>query len=909
MGPGIGTLSNRDRQLLQLVYDLMSQGGTWPTFTAVDLKADRELGVENTQEALARIPDQYIYRAWQSHGYYGGDEVRLTLRGIAECPSGSADIDLLIKFIKWLVDVELKADIRGADLSISSADFAFAVGMKFDDQKDDSEPVGDGHEMVPGSSAERTAIVRLSVLLNLLPALWSSSSTDPQRPWRWKLTINRRGLRPYRHVNSAEDLLEREQRSTVRQFASGVSYVSQVNVITSPSGRSSEPEVSAVETTVPKSSSELDISLLFLRPEIIEVSTDLVRSRRFDDAIFAAFRRLEHEVQQRTGSRLIGDSLLKTAFTNSASRIRVSDREGDQGRLLEIFAGAIGLFKGDRSHKDRPALPCRSRDECIRLLAHASTLLDLLDRDIDKAPIIKGYEHRQGDTLTLWVERAGPQVTVWLNESVQLEKLRYAPGTIVVDVSSVSRSEHRVHLIDGNRQGPAHAIWLTNEAGRSSWYRVDEINIPLYNSIAGDEQYEVTGVRLRCLEDGVVTDRVYPTRETYVIGHYVSWNWSRTEGVGGAWVRDPASGTLRKIWEVSTLFEGQPVAPAHEPRLTHVSMEPNRLLLRRGVKTPLRAFAHYTDGVAKWSTVIDDPKVTIEGESAFFRGQVAIAKSYGTCIARCVYEGCSAEASIEVAAHPRGTATMILRGLPPVAGIASTPTGVIVSVRGNELWKVGEDGKFEVATAIPQGIGMRSSTDTLAARSDGELAIKILGEREIFVAHQIAEYSTTHIVSVPGTAVPMAMTWIGSALAIGMSDQTVVISDGDSIRPFTTLDGTPISMCASGDHLYILCAHKSNSSHRQGQNSLYRFSIQDSTQSEDLLAKLELFGLSGLALEPARAILSDFGGGRVLALNLEDGQLVQLVGDLQNPSQLTIDNDGNIYIAEFGAGAVWKILS
>ncbi|MFD8761369.1 TIGR02391 family protein [Streptomyces mirabilis] len=53
---------------------------------------------------------------------------------------------------------------------------------------------------------------------------------------------------------------------------------------------------------------------------------------RFDDAIFAAFRRLEHEVQQRTGSPAIGTELVTTAFrdkrTVSGSPIESRTRAG-----------------------------------------------------------------------------------------------------------------------------------------------------------------------------------------------------------------------------------------------------------------------------------------------------------------------------------------------------------------------------------------------------------------------------------------------------------------------------------------------------------------------------------------------------------------------------------------------------
>jgi hypothetical protein len=118
-------------------------------------------------------------------------------------------------------------------------------------------------------------------------------------------------------------------------------------------------------------------------------------------------------LQQRTGNPSIGNDLIKLAFLERKEPIRITEREKDKERLVELFGGAIGLFKGDRSHKDRPLLPCRSRHECLRLLAHASTLLDLLDRDIDRAPAVRGYEHRQGSTLWVRSGQSCPGALAW----------------------------------------------------------------------------------------------------------------------------------------------------------------------------------------------------------------------------------------------------------------------------------------------------------------------------------------------------------------------------------------------------------------------------------------------------------------------------------------------------------------
>lgn len=57
-------------------------------FTAADLRADRDLGIEDTSAVLVVLPQAYVRRPWNAHGYNRGDEVRLTLRDVATCQGG-----------------------------------------------------------------------------------------------------------------------------------------------------------------------------------------------------------------------------------------------------------------------------------------------------------------------------------------------------------------------------------------------------------------------------------------------------------------------------------------------------------------------------------------------------------------------------------------------------------------------------------------------------------------------------------------------------------------------------------------------------------------------------------------------------------------------------------------------------
>lgn len=930
----ITPLGAGDQGLLQLVYDLMNQRGAWPTFTAVDLRADRVLNVEDAQAALLALPDGHISKPWLVSGFSDSDEVRLTLRGVRVCAGGQQDLDLLARFVAWVVEIERHApDVEGQPLRARSVDFAAQLGLPLGQAGDD-----DGNEeqgaAAPASEAEqpesasdvgdspevdtaRAMLSRLRVLVDLLPHFWSGVQWQSHEPWRWDLTIDRRRIRPYRHVEGPDELLAHYESAVRERLAARGAGMQNPGIVGSGLHVVVGDHVGVVDIAPAQIGSlssarvsDLDVVLPMLRPEIAEVSAEQLRMNRFDDAIFAAFRRVEHEIQQRTGSPSIGNELIKAAFKERANPIRVTGREGDKDRLVELFGGAIGLYKGDRSHKDRPLLPCRSRYECLRLLAHASTLLDLLDRDIDRAPVVRGHEHRQGGALALWVDRATAQVEAWLDETTRLEKLSYRPGSLVVDVDRVPAGEHRIHLVDGHRQGAAHTVWLVSEPNLESWYRVIEVGIPLFGDSDGVVQLDVTGVRLLCLEAGTETERIMPTEETYKVGHYVSWQSSDKRGFGAVWARDREGAPLRKRWDGAMLFAGQPVAPAHPARLMHISLEPNYLRIRNGVKTPLRVLKHLTDGVATWTEALDDPKVETENEKiVFFKGGVVTAKGPGNTRLRCLLDGCSAEAAVEVAAHPRGTRTELLTGLPTVAGIAWTLDGLVVSTRSTELWRVENTGVYRLVAATPRMHTFMHGTDKLAANSTGDLAVVFPGLEDILVLPRSSDYATSQIVRAEWSGTVMAFTWDEDDIIVGTHLGYVyrVGMDG-SVSRLAEVDGIPIDITRSTDGFLVLCAAGPNAAPADRFNSLWSIA-RDNTISVNILKDRHLSGLSGAVCLGDDVYLSDFYGGRIVRLP-GDGSAApaMVVEGLKNPSQLTTGGDGTLYIADFSDGAVHQIL-
>lgn len=933
-------------KVLQVIYDLFRQRGAWPTFRAVDLRFDRLLGIEDAQAALAAVLPAFLQRAWRAHGFYDTDEVRLSLRGVRACDGGPADLQLLADFMCWLTDTEQSQDQEDeSDLVVTSTEFAEVVGLRVEAEPEgevadaraagtdgeslgtapepvdplgaadvaDEEVMAEHPENTPTADAEveenRATLVRLRLLADLLPRFWGGGGY--QEPWRWQYTIDRQRLRPYRRIRGVEQLLDYadQQRQDLEQRQDALVRAASV-------GHGVEfptPEVpwvdagSQTEGELPQPGDEIDILLTLLRSEIVEAAGAQLRGRLYDDAIFAAYRRVESVVQER--ARLpgtIGDQLVKQAFEEISDPIRISARSQDSQRMIQLLSGALGLLKGDRSHKDRPALPCRSMRECLRQLAHASALLDLLDRDIAVAPCLHGFDHR-GETLELWVDRTSAQAQVWIDD-YPCEVVSHRPGCIALNVAGIPSGEHDLFIVDGTRTSPVTQIWLAPDPPRKGWYRVSEVNIPLFSDAEATQRLDVNGLRLAVLEDGLQSERVVATSSSYRVGDYVDWHWNVSPSVGGqaaqgalgpTWIRVRPGVPARQLWDASALFDGEPVAPGHEPRLMNVSLEPETLLLRLADKAPLRALGHYTDGVATWTDPVEGQQVTVsDPRIAYAKPGVVIAKGYGNATLRVECDGRYGSATIHVAAHSEGTLADVLTGLPPVAGIAWAKDVLIVSTRSSELWKLALDGTYQIAAGISLQPPTYGGTDTIAASDKGDLAARLYGHRDILVLDAASSYRKSRWVTPHDPGTVMAMTWDGDDLILAVHTGVIqrIHPDG-SADTVTKLAQEPVSITHTGDAFLALTGAY--------PSKLWRIPLDQPDQAKDLLDTQEPASINAVAWIGGYPYFTDFHGGRLLFL--KGSQILEVAAGMQNPAEMAVAPDGTIYIAEFGRGAVRRL--
>ncbi|MGX7826537.1 hypothetical protein ACTG9Q_15725 [Actinokineospora sp. 24-640] len=449
------------------------------------------------------------------------------------------------------------------------------------------------------------------------------------------------------------------------------------------------------------------------------------------------------------------------------------------------------------------------------------------------------------------------------------------------------------------------------------WYRVVEVGVPLYEDSAGSNRLSITAIRLEVVGTGHEDEHLVPTRGDHQVGHYASWLWSTEVIIGPAWARREPSGPLVRVWEHSAVFTGRPAPPVHTARVTSVTVEPPRLLLRVGDSVPVRVVEQVTDGTATWTRAHDGCAAVSddEGVARPAHGAVVAADS-GTTTVRCSLDGHRPTTEVVVAPHPPGTLTDFLTRLPPVTGVASTPGGLVVSTLGPHLLRVGANGALQRLAEFGTGIA------ALAARRDGELVIRLPSEPRLLVLHH-DDYLDRGWVDAGTGRAPAAFTWADEDL-ITVSHAGVVhrVGIGGRSTPIATIGHSPPADIGwTGSDVLLLCAPAEVAYAERGGRALrggvegdptrahlWRIPVDAPEQAQDLLAGLDQTPrLSSVHCAGSAVLLGDFHGGRLF--ELRDGALSVITTGLAAPAQAAVGHGGDIYVADFGAGSVRRVLS
>lgn len=121
------------RRVLETVYGPFATSATWPKYQYVDKELDA--AGHDLAAALADMPAGLLKPdpRWPGHVLQPGDDIALTLAGLAAVGAAAADVDLFMRFLRLIVARE--RDFRPAspsaaeEVAISSAEVATALNL------------------------------------------------------------------------------------------------------------------------------------------------------------------------------------------------------------------------------------------------------------------------------------------------------------------------------------------------------------------------------------------------------------------------------------------------------------------------------------------------------------------------------------------------------------------------------------------------------------------------------------------------------------------------------------------------------------------------------------------------------------------------------------------------------------
>jgi len=647
-----------------------------------------------------------------------------------------------------------------------------------------------------------------------------------------------------------------------------------------------------------------------LHPEIWSAAQPAWDQGLIEHAVFDAFKKVESLVQARIGSASIGDTLIDQAFSATAPppRIDISTNPADISRLVQIFKGSIGLFKGARSHGSQsPSIPAADDPAfAIRLLAWASVLVDLLDRDVLLAPAFLGRPQIHDDVLSIWAERVPPSTRI-LVDGQDADVISRIGNSLEISLSGVSAGTHEVVLEESGHRSRPEFFDLTATPPTGNWHRVLRVSIPIFADEQCLTRRSEQAILLQSKEGGHRYRRVFPSSSTARAGDYVSWEWALgTPGVGESWVQ--IDGVTYHAWGGSLFFSGKGSPPLHSARVTRLLPRPGNVRLRPNSLLPLRVLAEYTDGVGVWQEdVSSQMKLTSTDQSVVYveGNNVLRAKKSGQCMVRIDGLEMHTEVPVDVAAHARGTIVEHIGGVWNPRGLAMRG-GELLAVENSEtIWQAGERTRITALTSVSLPYLAAAGLDQIEVSVGGNLAVRDLSTgRFLFI-------STNNLTrSIPlrlpeDNLTPMASSWNGEALVVAdhaggiwLFGDANGIDDTVRAQFLWKAPSNPIGAYVDDDDLLLLTGG--------GNHKIYRIDMNTGTVVEELIGTTGPNRPSALAIDGDRLWACDFYEGSLWAR--ENGTWQQVGSGLRNPNALAIGPDGSLYIAEFGADVIARML-
>ncbi|GJF34429.1 hypothetical protein KNE206_71290 [Kitasatospora sp. NE20-6] len=361
-------------ELLEAVHAYLVMSGKWPSFDYLD----RHLWRENIriEDALAELPRDLILGYDTEGGYFHNiqdqQEISLTPAGLANCAGGRLQLRAMFALLDHAVQVERnwggRLENPGARPIVTERSF------------------GEGRDP---QLVDRVNLFLAAEVASNEPwtAGFSRTAAVNDRD-RWKLGIDRR-VRPFDGVSDLADYWARRQKALGRGFKLDLPTTHQLaesalGVDTSWDGAEVEDE----EDLVADESFTVECSL---HPMVAEVAESRFESGHFADAVFAAFKAVEHRVQGLTGSTEIGEKLMGIALGTTtpkliATRSTGGSLQSEQSGMRDLFKGAMQALRNPRGHGPNQADEYAEAQEMLVLASFLMRRLDIAEAAQAAAP-------------------------------------------------------------------------------------------------------------------------------------------------------------------------------------------------------------------------------------------------------------------------------------------------------------------------------------------------------------------------------------------------------------------------------------------------------------------------------------------------------------------------------------------
>ncbi|MEV7936634.1 TIGR02391 family protein [Kitasatospora sp. NPDC088264] len=352
-------------ELLETVWAWFSHDGRWPTYDDLD-RSLYQRGID-TAKAIQQLPPDLVWGIDAGVRVTPQDEqlVQLTAAGLANCAEAASVLRIMLLLLQQAIEIERDWWPTGEwGKQQPSIDFeTFAAGRD------------------PNHLDRRTLGLAAQVAFS---EPWATSISSGARSSRWGDPDSSSSER------AREDYWELSFDKRVRKFAgiarndlSGYWKLRQQLI-----GR---PEALTVEEAVGTTAVEPEPEPLpvlalncALHSEIAAVSAGLMEKGEYAFAVLAAYKAVEHRVQQLTGLTSNGHNLMGAALSPPNVRITVTrstdaNLESEQRGMAAIFSGVMQALRNPRAHGPNKADELAEAAETLVLASWLMRRLDIAE--------------------------------------------------------------------------------------------------------------------------------------------------------------------------------------------------------------------------------------------------------------------------------------------------------------------------------------------------------------------------------------------------------------------------------------------------------------------------------------------------------------------------------------------------